>query len=161
MNEIESIVSTDEAIKDNLDHDPHRSARVVVLLNKALAPGVALNAIAHLGMAIANVIGDEGRTQLKFLDFSDADGGIHPSISARSLIVLRGKSSELRKLRREARTAGLATVDFTNSMTGGTYRDQLERTFAAKDDDLEYFGVAVFGPTEMTTPLTRRHSLWT
>lgn len=143
------------------DADQDRSIRVVVLLNKALGVGVALNAIAHLGMGIANLIGDEGRVQLKFLDFSDGDGQAHRSISARSLIVLRGKSSEIRKLRQEAQAIGLSTVDFTNSMTGGTFQDQLLRTAATKSDALEYFGVALFGPTEKISPLTKRYSLWT
>ena len=128
---------------------------------KTLAPGVALNAIAHLGMAIANVIGEKGRDELRFLDFVDADGKAHRSISGRSLIVLRGKSSEIRKLRQQAQEAGIITVDFTSSMTGGTYEDQLKRTAAARGDDLEYFGVALFGTSDKISPLTKRHSLWT
>jgi hypothetical protein len=141
-------------------HDINHTSRVVILLNKNLQTGVALNAAAHLGMAIANLVGEEGRAKLKFLDFVDAEKGVHPSISARSLIVLRGTSSEIRKLRQEALRAGLRTADFTNTMTGQTYREQLERTATTSEATLEYFGVALFGSAETISPLTKRHSLW-
>jgi hypothetical protein len=140
--------------------DTEHSTRVVVLLNKNLDPGVALNAIAHLGMSIANVVGELGRARLKFLDYIDKDGHVHPGISARSLIVLRGKPGELRKLRQEAIASRILNVNFTNTMTGGTYKDQLERTSATPEAELEYFGVAVFGRAEEIAGLTRRYSLW-
>jgi hypothetical protein len=148
------------ATATSADDDPERSTRVVVLLNKTLDAGIALNAVAHLGMAIANACGERGRARLKFLDYIDKDGQIHPSISGRSLIVLRGKPAELRKLRQQAIEAGLLNVHFTNTMTGGTYQEQLQRTAASPESDLEYFGIAVLGRAEEIAGLTKRYSLW-
>lgn len=159
MNELESTSAMEQ---DHMapDDDPARSTRVVILLNKTLPPGIAANAIAHLGLGTANAAGDQGRENLKFLDFIDRDGQSHRSISARSVIVLRGKPTEIRKLRQQARENGILTVDFSNTMTGGTYREQLQRTAQTSEAELEYYGVALYGPAEKIAPLTKRYSLW-
>lgn len=159
MNETTAnIASTLPKVERN--SDPGQGYRVVILMNQKLEGGIVLNAIAHLGMGIAHAVGEEGRRQLKFLDFTDGNGQAHKSISARSLIVLRGKLSELRKLREQARDAGILAVDFTSSMTGDTYREQLERTAQIPEPGLEYYGVALFGPVDKISPLTKRYSLW-
>jgi len=134
--------------------------RVVALVNKALEPGPAMNSIAHLGMGLASIAGDTGREILQFLNFVDQTGSVHPSISARSLIVLRGSSNEIRSLRTAARKLNLTCVDFTSTMTSGDYLSQLARTSETAEADLEYWGVAVLGRTDELKPLTRKYSLW-
>ena len=134
--------------------------RVIAVINKKLHPGSALNAIAHLGLGLAAHIGENGRKQLSFLNFIDGSGDNHPSISARSLIVLRGTSGQIQKLRRNVIERGLPCVDFIETMTGGDYKSQLNRTLEEKDDELNYYGVAILGLTEELRPLTKKFSLW-
>lgn len=143
-----------------MNNDNHEKVRLTVVVNKRLEPGVAMNAVFHLGAGIANLVGEEGRQQLKFLDFRDNEGEIHPSISARSFIVLRAKSGEIRKLRRQAREVGILFCDFVDTMTGDTYHEQLEKTCQTKEEDLEFFGIALFGEKEVLAPLTGNFSLW-
>ncbi|MGA2583732.1 MAG: DUF2000 domain-containing protein [Tepidisphaeraceae bacterium] len=137
------------------------TTRIVAVVNKNLEPGKAMNAIAHMTLGLANRIGEKGREDLKFLDFVDADGQTHPSVSARSLIVLRGSANEIRTLRQAVRGAKIAFVDFvSNTMTGDTWAEQLQRTATMREADLDYAGIAIFGIKEILQPLTRRFSLW-
>lgn len=135
--------------------------KFIVALNKTLDPGVAMNAAAHMSLAMANLASAEERAAMRFIDYLDGDGDSHRSISALSLIVMRGKAGELKKLRANARTMGLLVVDFLESMTGDTYVEQLKRTRETNGDAAHYYGVAVFGPKEKVDALTKRLSVWT
>ena len=53
----------------------------------------------------------------------DKDGSIHKSISELSLIVLRGKNGEIKKLRNEFIENDILFTDFIETMTGGTYKE--------------------------------------
>lgn len=137
--------------------------KIVAIINKQLQPGVALNAIAHLTLGLAARAAKEQPNvldELRFLNFQDKDGGDHASISALSLVVLRGTSNEIRKLRNHFLAGGLLNTDFTNQMTGGTYIEQLERSQKTPEADLEYYGACVFGRIEELDLLTRKFSLW-
>ncbi len=75
-------------------------------------------------------------------------------------IVLRGTSGNIRSLRTEALRLGIACVDFTNSMTGGSFEEQLERTLKTSEAELEYYCVVLFGRVEELNPLTKKYSLY-
>lgn len=49
--------------------------------------------------------------------------------------------------------------DFTDTMTIGTYKDQIARTLHVKDEDLIYYGIVLFGEWNTITDLTRKCSL--
>jgi hypothetical protein len=137
--------------------------RFVVALSGKLEPGVALNAASHLCLGLvakAFVERPELVPTMSFLDFRDRDGGSHAPVSALSLVVLGGRGSHLRRFRAEAGVAGLLVTDFTATMTGDTYAEQLTRSAATSEADLEYYGVAAFGRRADLDPLTKRFSLW-
>jgi hypothetical protein len=138
----------------------HSSYKFVIALNKVLEPGVALNAAAHMSLGLCARATPEQRENMHFLTFVDANENEHPSISALSLIVLRGTNGEVRKLVQAAKEQGILYVDFLETMTGGTYKEQLERTRNASADMVTYYGVALFGPKEVIDPLTKKLSLW-
>jgi hypothetical protein len=146
-------------METNTNH-PNDTVKLVALINKRLESGVAMNALAHATAAAVNLAGQEGRESLKFLDFADADGQVYPGISARSFIILRGTDADIRKLRASAMAAGLPAVAFTNTMTGGTYIEQLERTKVAHAQDLVFYALVVLGNAETLNPLTKKLSLW-
>lgn len=134
--------------------------KFIVVLNKRLEPGVALNAAAHLAAGLVSQADESTLKNMKFIDFTDKDGGIHPKISALSLIVLRAKSNEIRKVRNEAVNRGILFTDFTATMTGDTYVEQLERTKNTAEQDLEYYGVCLFGEKNILQEFTGKLSLW-
>jgi hypothetical protein len=134
--------------------------KFVALLNKNLEPGVALNALGHAALGLGAHLAASQREAMRLLEFHDADEQVHANISALSLIVLRGTSANIRTLRAEALAAGIACVDFTNTMTGGSYTEQLDRTRQTAEAELEYYGIVLFGPVDVLTPLTRKYSLY-
>jgi hypothetical protein len=138
----------------------NETVKLVALVNKRIDPGVAMNALAHSVAAITNLIGDEGRTALRFLDFTDRNSQVYPGISAQSFIILRGIDSDIRKVRERAVEVGLPAVCFTNTMTGETYVQQLERTKATPTQELIFYVVVLVGKAEEINPITKKYSLW-
>lgn len=97
---------------------------------------------------------------MSFVDYLDADGNVH-RVSALSLVVVSAKSSnQVRTARLEAIRAGLPYADFTESMTKDTHVEQMDRTRALREEDLDYWGVSIFGLKEVVDPITRKFSLW-
>jgi Protein of unknown function (DUF2000) len=103
---------------------------------------------------------NETRKYMSFVDYPDADGNVHP-VSALSLVVLSAKNSnQVRTARLEAIGAGLPYADFTETMTKDTFVEQMDRTQATREDDLDYWGICMFGLKEVIDPITRKFSLW-
>lgn len=136
------------------------SSKFVVILNKNLQAGVALNAASHMVAGLVARASPEQVKQMQFITYTDKDNNEHPSISALSLIVLRGTSNEIRKTREEAITRGILYVDFLETMTGQTYVEQLERTRQTDGEHLEFFGICLFGLKTDLDEFTRKFSLW-
>jgi hypothetical protein len=140
--------------------DKDSNYRLVAILNKRIETGKVMNALAHCTAGVVNLLDDEGMKALNFLNFVDADGQQYPSISARSFIILRGTDSEIRKTRQHALEAGLQAVCFSESMTGGSYVEQLERTQRTPTASLELYAIVLVGEDRLLSPLTKRYSLW-
>ncbi|MEG3923438.1 DUF2000 domain-containing protein [Microcoleus sp. D3_18a_C4] len=140
----------------------HNAAKykIVAVLNKTLEPGTAMNAVAHMGAGLVASASEEIREKMSFIDFPDRNEIVHSSISALSLIVLRGTSNEIRKIRDKVREHNLHFVDFLETMTGDTYKEQLEKTQAVAYGELNFYGIMLFGEKEVIAPITKRQSLW-
>ena len=134
--------------------------KFVVILNKKIAPGAALNAASHMVASLMAKASGEHREFMKFLDYIDGDGQNH-LVSSLSLIVLRAdNSNNLRKARYKAIENDILHVDFTESMTGDTYVEQMERTKNIPEGELNYYGLCMFGLKEKINPITSKFSLW-
>ena len=131
--------------------------KLVAVLNKSIEPGKAMNALAHMCIGLGSAIGKE---ELRLTDYRDGDGGSHPFISEIPFIILSENSNKIRKLRTEAIAYNILFNDFTDTMTIGTYQEQIEKTLQVKDEHLIYFGIVLFGDWIKVTELTRKCSLW-
>lgn len=131
--------------------------KLVAVMNEKIEPGVIMNALAHMCIGLGS---DIGKGPLRLTHYSDADGGNHPNISEMPFMILKANSNKLRALRLAAHQAGIQYVDFTDTMTIGTYIEQIERTKETKEADLIYYGVVLFGDWEKVSELTRKFSLW-
>ncbi|HAU3626781.1 TPA: DUF2000 domain-containing protein [Legionella pneumophila] len=131
--------------------------KLVAVLNKNIEPGKVMNALAHMCIGLGSVIGKE---ELRLTDYRDADGGSHPFISELPFIILSENSNKIRKLRNEAIANHITFNDFTDTMTIGSYKEQLARTVQVRDEDLIYYGIVLYGDWEKVTELTRKFSLW-
>lgn len=131
--------------------------KLVAVMNKGVDTGKAMNALAHMCIGLGTAI---GQTPLRLTDYRDADGGSHPNISEIPFIILTENSNKIRKLRASAIEHKIAFNDFTESMTVGTYQEQIERTAQIKEENLIYYGIVLFGDWNTVTELTKKFSLW-
>lgn len=131
--------------------------KLVAVMNEKIEPGIIMNALAHMCIGFGSEIGKE---PLRLTNYVDGDGGSHPSISEMPFMILKANSNKIRTLRQQAQAEGIMFVDFTNTMTIGTYLEQIERTKQTKEEELIYYGIVLFGDWQKVSELTRKFSLW-
>ncbi len=133
--------------------------KFVAILNKKVPVGSLMNALAHMA---AGLVGSYPRIHdMRFDSYFDQNGGDHKSISDHPFIILSAdNSNQIRTLRKELLAAGIHFVDFTSTMTVGTYAEQKERTKNTPEEELEYYGICMFGDRNIISALTKKFSLW-
>jgi hypothetical protein len=131
--------------------------KMVAVLNEKIESGVIMNALAHMCMGFGSIIGQEN---LRLTNYQDANDELHPHISEMPFMILKANSNKIKKLKAEALAAGIKCVNFTDTMTVGTYLEQIEKTKNTKNEDLIYYGVVLFGDWAKVSELTRKFSLW-
>jgi hypothetical protein len=133
--------------------------KLVAVLSEKVEIGKIMNALAHMSLGFGGSA--PNIEELKLMNYKDANGNDHANISGRPFIILQARNSnQLRTLRNAAIQNNLRFVDFTNTMTEGTYEDQIKRSSETKEENLEYWGVVVFGDETVVSELTRKFSLW-
>jgi hypothetical protein len=128
----------------------HTDYKFIIAVNKSIETGVALNAAAHVALSLAAQAPDEQKKLMSFVGYPNTTEAAH-QISGLSLIVLRRNPEELKKL-------SILSADFIETMTGGTYEEQLARTQATQEP--VYYAVALFAKKEILDPMTKRLSLY-
>lgn len=133
--------------------------KFVAVVNKKIETGKLMNVLAHMAAGFAALYPD--KDLLRFSQYTDKDGGEHPSISDNPFIILSSdNSNQIRVLRNALKEKHIIFNDFTNTMTEGTADEQKARTRQTPEEELEYFGICFFGDDEMLKPLTKKFSLW-
>ena len=87
-----------------------------------------MNALAHMCIGFGSKIGQE---PLRLTNYIDADDGSHPCISEMPFMILKANSNKIRGLRLAALEKGIQFVDFTNTMTIGSYKQKMQILFIA------------------------------
>lgn len=133
--------------------------KTVVLLSSSIDMPTALNVVGHLTLAIGADRSEEimGRAQLP-----DASGTPHHGISRYPVIVLKGRAGKVRKAVEAARSAGdLVIVDYPEEMLHTGHDDELATALEHRQEaDLNYLGVAAYGPAEKINEIFGRFTLW-
>lgn len=75
-------------------------------------------------------------------------------------MILKANSNKIKSLKQSAVEANIQCVDFLETMTIGTYLEQIERTKQVKEADLVYYGIVLFGDWAKVSELTKKFSLW-
>ncbi len=133
--------------------------KFVAVLNKKVEIGRLMNALAHMSAGFSALYAD--KTDLKFDNYFDKDGGMHPSLSDNPFIILAAdNSNQIRTLRNALKEENILFNDFTSTMVEGTAQEQKERTGKTPELDLEYWGICTFGEIEKLSTLTKKFSLW-
>jgi hypothetical protein len=135
------------------------SKRFIAILNKKVEMGRLMNALGHMTAGLAG--GLENTEELCLIQYEDKDGNRHPNISHFPFIVLKAdNSNKIRKVREEAIKRGIPFTDFTSTMTVGTSAEQQEATKNTSEQDLEYYGLCLFGNTAELKEFTGKFSLF-
>lgn len=147
-------------IKNNMK-PVQRTHQFTCVVNKTKDPALIMNAIGHMTAGLAEQY--KGDTSLmRFRDFIDKDGTIHPKTSENGFIVLRSdNSNQLRMLRNALMEQGIKYTDFTETMVPGNYVTQQEEFDQKTEAELEYIGVCFFVEIEKSRALTKKFSLYT
>ena len=131
--------------------------KLVAVMNEKIEPGIIMNALAHMCIGFGSEIGKE---PLRLTNYIDGEGGSHPFISEMPFMILKANSNKIKGLRQAAQENGIKFVDFLQTMTIGTFVEQLERTKQTKGEEIVYYGIVLFGDWNKVSELTRKFSLW-
>ncbi|MBU4369412.1 DUF2000 domain-containing protein [Patescibacteria group bacterium] len=136
---------------------PHK---LVAVLNEKIGVGVAMNALAHMAVGLGTSF-ENNKDVLRLIDYTDADGNSHANISELPFIVLKTKDpDQLRELRKELIKRNVRFVDFPDFISSiGTFESP-EKSKQFKEENIEYYGIVMFGDWDTVTELTRKFSLW-
>ena len=141
------------------DLPDENSKRFIAVLNKKIDLGHLMNALGHMTAGLA---GGSGKAdEMCFLQYQDKNGSPHPNISHFPFIVLKAdNSNKIRSVRKECLARGIPFSDFTSTMTIGTSEDQQEATCSTPEEEFEYFGIVMFGSTNLLKEFTTKFSLF-
>ena len=132
--------------------------KTVAVLDENLSLGIAFNTLAHLAISIGkNATGIMGKGELK-----DASGVIHRGLSKYPIIILKANSDKIRQIVNEAKeNTELLVVGFPEQAQTEYTDEELHATIAkTKEENIKYYGVAMFGQVEEINKLTKKLSLW-
>ena len=111
-------------------------------MNKSGEPGKIMNALAHMCIGFGGTLTTE---ELELIDYADASGNVYTAISKMPFIILSANSNKINNLRKMASDAGIKCSVFTDTMTVGTWDEQVEKTKGTSEEALTYLGVVLFG----------------
>jgi hypothetical protein len=144
-----------------MDEPIPRTEQFTCVVNKKKPPVILMNAIGHMTAGLMRQHRAD-TDSMRFRDFIDMDGIIHPSTSENGYIILRAENSnQLRKLRMELIERNIFFTDFTQTMVEGNYVTQQKEFSGLKEAELDYIGICFFASCDVSRTLTKRFSLYT
>jgi len=133
------------------------SKKLVAVLNEKVEIGRVMNALVHMSIGLGSNL---QKDELRLTNYKDADGGSHDKISEMPFMILKANSNKIRALRKACIENNIQFADYTNTMIEGTFEDQIKRSAQTKEEQLEYFGIVLFGDWNLVSELTKKFSLW-
>jgi hypothetical protein len=126
------------------------TVRCVIVVDEALPPGLAANAAAMVALTLgATVRGLPGA------DLVDADGNAHPGLIPAGIPILAASRRQLSDLHASAERHGVGVVDFpTFGQQTTDYDAVIGRVAQTPTTELEYLGIALYGPRRAVSRVT-------
>jgi hypothetical protein len=123
--------------------------------------GKLLSATGQLAMSLHGNATAEQRVNMSFLPFADPSGISLITLSTCSFVVLKGTAGQLLTLYAKARELGHLSAIFTSTMSfNGIEEDLVQKTATTPLDQVEPYGVGLFGTIEEVAPLTKKFSVF-
>lgn len=125
--------------------------KVVIVLDRELPVGLLANAAAVLAFSAAPHLPEGIGPALE-----DADGSPHAGITNLPIPVLASSAGQLAELRAQALALpGVGCIDFPDvAQRAKRYEDYAADLSAARETDLSYLGLCIFGPPAAVRHLT-------
>ncbi|MEN9781933.1 MAG: hypothetical protein RL208_83 [Pseudomonadota bacterium] len=132
--------------------------KLVAIVNEKIEFGVAMNALAHISLALGAKL---GKKECFLTDYIDKEQKFNWSISGMPFIILKGTSTEIKKAIFQAKEQNITQLGFTDTMTlCGTYEEQIFNTAQKTVDELVYYAGVLYGDFEKVKTITKRLSLF-
>jgi len=127
----------------------------VVIVDKALTPGQAVNAAVCVASATAPVVGG-----LLGPGGPDAAGQFHPGLPWAGCSVLAATAAELAAIRRQALDRELLAADMpAAAQATRVYDDYLQQLAKTEPDELDLLAVSLIGPRNRVAKVVRHLEL--
>lgn len=126
--------------------------KCAVVVSDNLAPGFALNTAAVLGVSLGKL-----RSEMVGRDLSDSSGFTHRGITTVPIPVLKADAAFLKELRTRLKEfePELLVVDVISATrTTKSYEEYAAVLETGPEDEIEYFGLALFGDKKLVTSFT-------
>ena len=135
--------------------------KYVIVLNEKSPFGKLLSATGQLAMSLYHDASEEQRVNMSFIPFIGPSGSSLITVSTCSFVVLKGTASQLFTLYAKGCEQGLLSALFTSTMSfNGIEEDLILKTATTPLDQVEPYGVALFGKIEELNPLTKKFSVF-
>jgi len=135
----------------------HFENKLVAVMNKSIDPGKVMNALAHMCIGFgANL----NQIELNLIDYQDKSENVYPGISKMPFIILSANSNKINGLRKMAMEQGIRYSVFTDTMTVGTWEEQIAKTKTTPEEELNFIGIVLFGEWDKVSEATKKFSLW-
>lgn len=135
--------------------------KFVIVLNEKSPVGKLLSATGQIAMSLYKEATPELQLQMSFIPFFNPDGNSLITVSTCSFVVLKGSANQLLTLYATARSQGLLSAMFTSTMSFNSVEENLiEKTATTPLDQVEPYGVGLFGIIEKLAPLTKKFSVF-
>ncbi len=135
--------------------------KFVILLNEKSPAGKLFSATGQLGISLYDNATPNQRVEMAFVPLLNPSGNSLITVSTCSFVVLKGTANQLLTLYAKARAQGLLSAIFTSTMSfNGIEEDLIEKTANTPLDQVEPYGVGLFGLVEEVAPLTKKFSVF-
>lgn len=134
--------------------------KFVIVLNEKTTPGKLLSAAGQIAMSLYSNATEEQRVNMSFVPFQDSNGMNLINVSTCSFVVLKATANQLLSLYTRAKEGQFLSAIFTSTMSfNGIEEDLIQKTASTPLDQVESYGVGLFGRIEEINPLTKKFSL--
>ncbi len=126
--------------------------KCVILIDESLPLGLIANCASVVSLSLGKKVNG-----LIGYDLEDIENRIHTGITTMPIPILKSNVVELKDLRDilfDEKYKDCLVVDFTNAaQTTKTYEDYSSAISSTSLDELEYLGIAIYGPKKLINKL--------
>jgi hypothetical protein len=131
-----------------------------IILNKKLKQmpsGIAMNVVAHIGAQLGTI-----NPEIKGTALPDISGDLHSGIPIYPNAILYTKGIHLKKLFKETLLKKeIILIDYPEGGSNTADDEEFCKFISnQKEEDIEYWGIALYGDTEIVNNMTKKCNFW-